>query len=59
MLMLFSVLAIAQTRPIAGRVLDEKGQPVAGASIAIKGTNTGTAANASGDFTINAKTGDV
>ena len=57
--MLFTVLAIAQTRPIAGRVLDEKGQPVAGASIAIKGTTTGTAANASGDFTINAKTGDV
>lgn len=59
MLMLFSVLAFAQTRPITGRVLDESGQPVAGASVAIKGTTSGTAADANGDFTINAKTGDV
>ncbi|WP_018617051.1 SusC/RagA family TonB-linked outer membrane protein [Segetibacter koreensis] len=59
MLMLVVMLGIAQTRQIAGRVLDESGQPVSGASVLIKGTNTGASANASGDFTINAKTGDV
>ena len=59
MLMLVSTLSIGQTRPITGRVLDEAGQPVSGASILIRGTNTGASANANGDFTINAKTGDI
>ncbi len=59
MLMLVSMLAFAQTRQITGRVLDENNQPVVGASVTIKGGTTGTAANATGDFTINAKTGDI
>ncbi len=59
LLMLVTTLAMAQTRQITGRVLDEAGQPVSGASILIRGTNTGSSANANGDFTINAKTGDV
>ncbi len=59
LLMLVSMLAMAQTRQITGRILDETGQPVSGASIIIRGTNTGASANAAGDFTINAKTGDV
>ena len=59
LLMLLSMLAMAQTRPITGRVLDEAGQPVSGASIIIRGTTTGASADANGDFRINAKTGDV
>ncbi|MDB5193970.1 MAG: TonB-dependent receptor plug [Segetibacter sp.] len=59
MLILCSVLAFAQTRTITGRVVDETGGPVAGASIVIKGTSTGTSANAEGQFTIAAKAGDV
>lgn len=59
LLMLITVLVMAQTRPITGRVLDETGQPVSSASVLIKGTNTGASANANGDFTISAKTGDV
>lgn len=59
MLIFIATLAIAQTRTITGKVLDETGQPVSGASIVIKGTNTGSSANAEGDFRINAKLGDV
>lgn len=59
MLLLVTVISIAQTRSITGRVLDETGAPVSGASVLIKGTNTGASANANGDFNINAKTGDV
>lgn len=59
LLMLITLLAVGQTRQISGRVSDEAGQPVSAASVLIKGTNTGASANANGDFTINAKTGDV
>lgn len=59
LLMLTSMLVFGQTRQISGRVVDDAGQPVNAASIVIKGTNNGASANANGDFTINAKTGDV
>lgn len=59
LLILISVLAIAQTRPISGRVLDESGLPVSGASVTIRGTAIGSSADANGNFRINAKTGDV
>ena len=58
-LMLASMLVFAQSRPITGKVVDESGQPVSGASIVIKGSKGGASADASGSFTINAKTGDV
>ncbi|HEX8462741.1 MAG TPA: carboxypeptidase-like regulatory domain-containing protein, partial [Segetibacter sp.] len=57
--MLGSMLAFAQTRVITGRVVDEAGQPVSGASVLIKGSNVGASADANGTFKINAKTGDV
>ena len=59
MLMLFQVLAFTQTRTITGVVKDEAGLIVPGASIKIKGTNTGTAADNQGQFRIQAKAGDV
>lgn len=63
MLMAFAMLSclcsIAQTRQITGKILDQNNQPVDGASVVIKGTSTGTAADAQGNFKINAKTGDV
>jgi len=49
----------AQTRTINGKVTDETGTAVDGASIIIKGTKTGTAAKSDGSFTISARTGDV
>ncbi len=39
-------------RRISGRVLDESGDPLAGVSILVKGTTTGTTTDASGDFAI-------
>ncbi|MBI5373097.1 MAG: SusC/RagA family TonB-linked outer membrane protein [Sphingobacteriales bacterium] len=59
MLMLFSVLAFGQNRTIAGTVTDEKGDAVPGASVRIKGTKTGVAADNTGKFSILANTGDV
>jgi TonB-linked SusC/RagA family outer membrane protein len=57
--LLYAITASAQTRPISGKVTDDKGEPVPYASVVIKGTNTGVAADAAGMFKINAKTGDV
>lgn len=51
---------LAQTRTITGKVLDPTGKPVAGASIIIKGTKSGTSSQSDGGFSIavpdNAKT---
>ena len=58
-LMLCGALSFAQSRTVNGKVIDEKGDPVSGASIIVKGTSRGTSANATGDFSISVKTGDV
>ncbi|MEO8962774.1 MAG: SusC/RagA family TonB-linked outer membrane protein, partial [Ginsengibacter sp.] len=49
----------AQTHTITGTVVDAAGQPIEGASVLIKGTNEGTSANTLGQFTLEAKSGDV
>jgi TonB-linked SusC/RagA family outer membrane protein len=59
MLMLFTALAFGQNRTITGTVTDEKGDALPGASVRIKGTRTGVAADNNGQFRILAKTGDV
>lgn len=59
MLMLFSALAFGQNRTISGTVTNEKGDPVPGATVVIKGTKTGVPADNNGQFRILAKTGDV
>ncbi len=51
--------AIAQTKPISGKVIDKEGKPIEGASVKVKGKQGGTAANSDGSFTISAKAGDV
>src|ERR1017187_815267 len=58
-LMLCGVFTFAQNRLISGKVADQNGDPVSGASIMIKGTSRGTSANTTGDFKISVKTGDV
>ncbi|WEK34161.1 MAG: TonB-dependent receptor [Candidatus Pseudobacter hemicellulosilyticus] len=45
--------------PIKGTVVNEKGEPVAGASVTIKGTANGTATLPDGRFAINADAGDI
>lgn len=58
--MLFTTLiATAQTRVISGTVKDDKGDVVPFASILLKGSKNGVAADAAGSFRVNAKTGDV
>jgi TonB-linked SusC/RagA family outer membrane protein len=58
-LMLVSVLAFSQAKLITGRVTDQAGQPVPFASVHIKGSKLGVAADADGNFSIKAKSGDV
>src|SRR5436190_640150 len=58
-LLLLCAVAFAQTRTITGQVKDIKGDPVPFANISIKGTNTGVSADISGNFKIDARTGQV
>ncbi len=59
-MLLFCAQLLAQNRTIKGKVLDEEGKPVPGASVSVKGTRTGTITDANGQFTLdvssNAKT---
>jgi len=43
---------LAQTRTISGKILDEKGNPVPGASVQIKGSRGGTSTSTDGTFSI-------
>jgi TonB-linked SusC/RagA family outer membrane protein len=64
MLLLFMILialgaqaVFAQDRVIRGRVLDETGQGFPGAGITVKGTQTGTVTDISGNFSLEAPSG--
>lgn len=57
-MLLFCAVAFSQ-QSIRGRVTDESGKPVPYASIKIKGTNAGTAADADGNFSISVQRGAV
>src|SRR5690606_35035462 len=56
-ILLCSIAIFAQTRTITGSVKDGNGQIIPYASILIKGTNTGTTADAEGKFKINVQEG--
>lgn len=43
----------AQNKSVSGKVSDEKGNPVSGASVLAKGTNIGTSTDATGSFALN------
>lgn len=52
-MLLISAQILAQNnRTITGKITDDNGQPVSGASVIIKNTRTGTSTDAKGDFTI-------
>jgi TonB-linked SusC/RagA family outer membrane protein len=53
-LMLIGLMASAQNRTVTGRVTDAQGRAVPFASVTIKGTSTGVAADENGNFTIQA-----
>jgi len=59
-LLLASVsMTFAQTQTVNGRVFDESGQPVIGATVVIKGTSMGTVSDANGNFSVTASPKDV
>ena len=43
--------------PVNGRVTDEKGEGLPGATVLVKGTNNGVSTNANGEFTLDVPTG--
>ena len=51
--------AIAATVVIKGKVVNEKGEPIPGASVHTKGGNGGTSTNADGGFTLKVPAGSV
>lgn len=48
----FALLGTAQNKTVSGKVRDEKGQPLAGATVTVKGGSAATATAADGSFTI-------
>lgn len=58
LLWLTTTLAVAQNGRITGRVTDIQNSPLAGVSILVKGTTTGTTTDAKGMFTLPAKPDD-
>jgi len=53
-MLLLSANTFAQNITVRGKVLKEDGQPVARASVAVKGSGTGVASNDLGEFQISA-----
>ncbi len=49
---LMSQTAFAQNSKITGKVIDAKGTPINGASVVLKGSNTGTSTSEDGTFTL-------
>ncbi|MEO6914303.1 MAG: SusC/RagA family TonB-linked outer membrane protein, partial [Chitinophagaceae bacterium] len=58
-LSIFGLVASAQTTRITGKVTNESGTPLAGASVIVKGKTSGVATNAAGEFTINIPLGST
>jgi TonB-linked SusC/RagA family outer membrane protein len=54
---LITSVAFSQQKRVTGRILGADGKPVAGASISINGTTTGTQTDASGNFALNVPSG--
>src|SRR5947199_774311 len=48
----FTQLAFSQTKVVTGTILDDKGAPVQGASVAVRGAKGGTTTDATGAFTL-------
>ena len=57
------VITKSETRVVpgkfSGKVVDDKGQPLAGASVRIKGSKTGTTTDQNGDFSLEVPEGSV
>lgn len=51
-LFLSCVAMTAQVKTVTGKVVDSKGEPLAGAGIAVTGTNKGTTTDIDGNFVL-------
>lgn len=58
-LSLYSLWTSAQQLQVTGKITNISGEPLSGASVLIKGSSTGVATNAAGEFTISAPTGST
>ena len=58
-LSLFATKAFAQQKTITGKVTSEQGTALAGVSVVIKGTGTGTTTSSAGNYSIRATVGQV
>ncbi|HEX6533653.1 MAG TPA: SusC/RagA family TonB-linked outer membrane protein [Gemmatimonadaceae bacterium] len=58
-ILLSAAQAGAQQKTVTGRVTDEQGTPLSGASVVIKGTSLGTATSDAGHYSIRAAAGQV
>ena len=58
--LMFGLLANAQSRKVTGQVIDDKGEPIIGANVAVKGSSgtTGTITDLDGNFTVNLPEGE-
>jgi TonB-linked SusC/RagA family outer membrane protein len=59
-LFFIQTISYAQTaQKISGKILDENGEPLVGAAVGVKDSNTGTFAGIDGEFTLTVSKGDV
>ena len=49
---LFTQISFAQTKTVTGKISDDKGAPVAGASITVKGSRSGSSSHTDGTFSL-------
>ncbi len=60
LLLLFNVsIVLAQEKNVTGNIVDDKGTPLLGVNVIVKGTQTGTQTDFDGNYTISCKKGDV
>src|SRR5688572_13725750 len=52
-----TLISLAQTFPVTGKITDDAGKPLAGVSVQVKGSTTTTVTTAEGTFQINAPSG--
>jgi len=56
---IFAIMSFAQNLSVKGRVLDDKGDPISGASIVVKGAKQGSTSDATGSFSVSVAKGGV
>ncbi|MBP6455693.1 MAG: SusC/RagA family TonB-linked outer membrane protein [Chitinophagaceae bacterium] len=59
LLFLLVQTTFAQTQSIRGKILDETGQPVVGATVRVEGTNKGAVSDLNGNFKVDAESGST